>query len=244
MDEGFTSFGTAETMNHLKKTGLLGEAKAVENPFVGTFNGYKKFVESGLEEPLSTHADHFETNRAYGVAAYTKGSIFLRQLEYIIGEEAFAKGLLRYFNTWKFRHPNDNDFVRVMEKTSGIELDWYREYWVNSTHQPDYSIYEVEELEDGKSKIILVKDGPMPMPLDVLIEYTDGSSDLFNIPLRIMRGEKKIDNIRTFKYLPDWPWTHPVYTIVTDKLVKSVTIDPDQRMIDMNRDSNSWTSGL
>jgi len=242
MDEGFTSFGSTETMNYLKEKGMLGEtASPLANPFSGTYNGYKKFAASGLEEALSTHADHFRTNRAYGVAAYTKGAIFLRQLEYIIGEEAFAKGLLWYFNTWKFKHPNDNDFIRIMEKVSNIELDWYREYWVNSTHHPDYAVYDVEPHEDNKSKIIFVKDGKMPMPLDVLIEYVDGTNELYNIPLRIMRGEKKLDNGRTFNYMPDWPWTHPVYTVFTEKSVKAVTIDPDQRMIDMNRDNNTWT---
>lgn len=245
MDEGFTSFGSAETMNHLKQLGALGEsAKPVPNPFEGTFNGYIKFAQSGLEEPLTTHADHFATNRAYGVAAYTKGSVFLRQLEYIIGEEAFAKGLLRYFDEWKFKHPNDNDFVRIMEKSSGLELDWYREYWVNTTHQPDYAIYEVEPMENDKTKIILVKDGPMPMPLDVLVRYTDGTAELYNIPLRIMRGEKTKDNIRTYTYAPDWPWTHPVYTLMVDKPVKSVEIDPEYRMIDMDRENNSWSTGL
>jgi len=72
-------------------------------------------------------------------------------------------------------------------------------------------------------------------------EYVDGTNELYNIPLRIMRGEKKLDNGRTFNYMPDWPWTHPVYTVFTEKSVKAVTIDPDQRMIDMNRDNNTWT---
>ena len=245
MDEGFTSFATTETMNHLRRLGMFGESvKASPNPFEGTYNGYIKFAESGLAEAISTHADHFETNRAYGVGSYTKGSIFLRQLEYIIGEEDFAAGLLNYFETWKFKHPNPNDFIRVMEKESGLELDWFKEYWVNTTHHPDYAVYEVEPTDDGKQKIILVKDGVMPMPLDVLVRYTDGSAELYNIPLRIMRGEKNNDNNRTFSYAPDWPWTHPVYTLMVDKEVKSVEIDPDFRMIDTDRVNNSWSSGL
>ncbi len=243
MDEGFTSFGSTETMNHLRKLGMLGASKPSPSPFEGTYNGYLSFVESGRDEPLSTHADHFSSNRAYGVGSYTKGSIFMRQLEYIMGEEPFAKGLHRYFNTWKFKHPNPNDFIRVMEKTSGLELDWYKEYWINTTHHPDYAVYDVEGDSAGKYKVLLVNEGTMPMPLDVLVRYKDGTAELFNIPLRIMRGEKGKDNIRTFSYIPDWPWTHPVYTIEVNKEVEKVEIDPEFRMIDTNRENNTWTVG-
>lgn len=239
MDEGFTTFASAETMNYLKEKGLLGESKAVDNPHESNYNRYYNFISTGLDEALSTHADHYQTNSAYGTAAYSKGGIFLRQLEYIIGEEVFASGMLRYFNTWKFKHPNPNDFIRVMEKESGMELDWYKEYWINSTHHPDYAIYAVEPVED-KYKIIIVKDGVMPMPLDVEVQYMDGTSELINIPLQIMRGEKKMDGGRSFIYRPDWPWTHPVYTLVVDKVVKEVKIDPDHRMTDTNRDNNAW----
>jgi len=43
------------------------------------------------------------------------------------------KILLEYYREWKFKHPNANDFIRVAEKVSGIELQWYKEYWINST---------------------------------------------------------------------------------------------------------------
>ncbi|HFC00357.1 MAG TPA: M1 family peptidase, partial [Phaeodactylibacter sp.] len=125
MDEGFTSYASAETMNYLKAQGLLHGAQpaAAVDIHKSTYVGYNNIVTSGLEEPLITHADHFNTNYAYGVASYVKGAIFLHQLQYIIGQEAFDKGMLEYYNTWKFKHPNSNDFIRVMEKVSGLELD-------------------------------------------------------------------------------------------------------------------------
>ena len=48
-----------------------------------------------------------------------------------------------YYNSWKFRHPEPNDFIRVMEKTSGLELKWYLSYWVNTTKKIDYGIRNV-----------------------------------------------------------------------------------------------------
>ncbi len=65
-------------------------------------------------------------------ARITKVLLFLHQLEYVIGKSAFDQGMLDFFNTWKFKHPDDNDFIRVMENVSGLELDWYKEYMVYS----------------------------------------------------------------------------------------------------------------
>ena len=43
------------------------------------------------EEPLTTHADHFNTNLAYGNAVYSKGGVFFEQLGYITGAETCEK---------------------------------------------------------------------------------------------------------------------------------------------------------
>jgi Peptidase family M1 domain len=244
MDEGFTSYASADIMNYLKKEGLLGKMKPIDNPHESTIGGYVGFSKSGLEEPLSTHADHFISNSAYGVGSYVKGSVFLNQLSYIIGNEAFEKGILKYFNTWKFKHPNPNDFIRIMEKESGLELDWYKEYWINTTNTIDYAVKSVTK-ENKKTTIIeLEKIGVMPMPLDVVVTYKKGEQEVFNIPLRIMRGEKK-QEFENMKYTvaEDWPWTNPTYILeIPSKLknVEKVEIDPSIRMADVERENNSW----
>lgn len=236
MDEGFTSWASSNVMNHLREQGVL-PGNPADNPHRGSYIGYANFSQSGLEEPLIVHADHFTTNSAYGVASYVKGAVFLEQLKYIIGEEAFDEGMLRYFDTWKFKHPNSNDFIRIMEKQSAIELDWYREYWINTTHTIDYGIQKVES--DGRSAVaILEKVGVMPMPLDIAVELTDGSVKRFNIPLRIMRGHKPLGDAELAE---DWPWTHPTYELDLGekaKNIRKVIIDPDFDLADVDRDNN------
>ncbi len=239
MDEGFTSFATAEVMNMLKLRGLL-PGKGVDQP--QSHAGYFALAASGLEEPLSTHADHFQTSFAYWRSAYDKGKAFMAQMPYIIGEEAFARGLVEYFETWKFKHPNPNDFIRVMEKTSGLELDWYKEYMVNSTHVIDYGIVGVEDTLKGKSVVTLRREGVMPMPLDLEVTYADGSREIITIPLRIMRGSKPAESPGVpFRVAEDWPWTHPEYRLVLDVTpdqIKRVEIDPTRRMADTTPENN------
>ncbi len=235
MDEGFTSYGTVETQNWLADQGVIDYRKPSENFMKRTYNSYFEYMESGLAEPLTTHADHFYTNYGYGRAAYTKGAVFLAQMRYIVGEEAFRSGMLRYFNTWKFKHPNDNDFIRIMERESGLELDWYREYFVFTNKSTDYSVKEVETT-DGKSTISLENAGLMPMPLDVKVVMADGAEKLYSIPLRIMRGHKQAPGM---EFLPAWPWTNPEYRFEVDGTVSEVIIDPNEGLADLDRSNNS-----
>lgn len=233
MDEGFTSYASNRTMAH-----LFGS----NNPHASSYAGYFALVESGDEEPLTTHSDHYSTNRAYGLAAYAKGAVFLHQLSYIIGQEALDRGMQRYFNEWKFRHPTASSFKRVMEKTSGIELDWYFEYFVNSTRTIDYGIKSVEDKGEA-THVTLERDGLMPMPLDVLVTYQDGRQELFYIPLRIMRGEKENERDINRTALQDWPWTYPTYLmVIPDEFdnIEKIEIDTSMRMADVNRSNNTY----
>jgi len=161
---------------------------------------------------LTTHADHFNTNFAYGQAAYSKGAVFLSQIEYIIGKEAFDRGMLRYFDEWAFRHPNDNDFIRIMEKESGLELDWYREYFVQSTKSINYAIDKVSK-EKKKTTVNLKRIGLMPMPVDLVVTKTNGEKVYITIPLQMMRGAKAKDGDTKYEVYPDWPWTNESYTL-------------------------------
>jgi hypothetical protein len=222
MDEGFTSY-----ISNKAEDLILKEAK--ENPHSGSYKGYNYVVSNNIEEPLSTHADRYNTNTAYGVASYSKGNIFLSQLEYVIGAENVADGLKKYFVDFSFKHPTPNDVKRSMEKVSGIHLDWYLNEWTQTIHTIDYGIKSVDE-----KNITLERIGQMPMPIDLEVTYTDGSKENFNIPLRMMRGNKPT----SATVLEDWAWANPVYSFSVSKNVKSVTIDKSKLMADVNDENN------
>lgn len=236
MDEGFTSYADELVMEH-----LFGEE---EFPHSGSYASYFRIVRDGEEEAMDTHADHFTSNRAYDVASYSKGAVFVNQLRYIVGNEAFDRGMKRYFHTWKFKHPTGKDFLRVMEKESGMVLDWYYEYFIHTTKTIDYGITSV--IGEGSSTYVtLRRHDLMPMPLDITVTYSDNSKEEFYIPLRIMRGEKpdkQPDIERTV--LKDWPWVYPSYTFEIDEpaaSIQSIEIDPSQRLADINRENNTFS---
>ena len=237
MDEGYTEYATSLTEGHVfdRKVNWQND---------GSYRGYFALAKSGREEPMSTHSDQYQTNFAYSLAAYSKGSVSLVQLGYVIGEKVRSTGLKKYFDQWKFKHPDLNDFVRVMEKESGLELDWYYDFFVNSTHTIDYAIESVDEVE-GKTEVTLSRIGGMPMPMDIYITLKDGSKKIYYAPLSIMRGEKPNETELERVVLPDWPWTHPNYTFTIDQPaneIKSVVIDESGLLADIARKNNVWNN--
>ena len=134
MDEGFTEYASSKTMAHLFPDTEKGD------PHASSYKSYFNITAAGKDEPMSTHGDHFTTNYAYGVNSYSKGEMFVAQLRAVIGDKTVNKGMLSYFNTCRFKHPTPVDFERVMERESGVELDWYFDEWINTTRTLDYSV--------------------------------------------------------------------------------------------------------
>jgi hypothetical protein len=237
MDEGFTSFASNITMDY-----LMNEERSY-NPHGRSYAGYFRQARSGEEEPLTTHADMYHTNASYGINAYSKGAVFLGQLAYIIGQENLMKGMRRFYNEWKFKHPTDIDLIRVLEKVSGIQLGWYQLNFVNTTNQVDYGINQVSET-NGQTIVTLERVKDMMMPVDLYVEYQDGSTEILYIPLRIMRGEKPVENEEVARITMEaWPWTYPQYTLKINRPVseiKRMEIDPTQRMADIDRSNNVY----
>ncbi|MFY0712168.1 M1 family metallopeptidase [Seonamhaeicola sp. NFXS20] len=222
MDEGFTSYISDLAMNEIMEQNIT-------NPFKNAYKAYIYLANSDSQQPLTTHADRYHYNQVYGISAYNKGEVFLAQLGYVIGEENLKKTLKQYFKDWAFKHPTPNDFIRVAEKVSGLELDWYLTDFTQTTNTIDYAIKQVE----GNS-ITLERIGLMPMPIDLTVTYTDGSTEDFYIPLQMMRGEKPTNAT----IIKDWAWAYPTYTFKAAKEVKSVKIDPSELMADVNKTNN------
>nr|WP_235982367.1 M1 family metallopeptidase [Gelidibacter maritimus] len=233
VDEGFTSYIQDRALDAISETNS-------DNPFAGSYRSYIAMANSDREQPLTTHADRFAYNRAFSVASYVKGALFLSQLGYIMGEDNLNKTLKQYYKEWAFKHPKPMDFIRVAEKVSGLELDWYLTDWAQTTNTIDYAIKNVES-EDHKTTVTLERIGLMPMPLDLEITYTDGSKSAYHIPLRMTRGAKPTPDSTTV--LSNWAWAYPTYTFDIDKkksAIATITIDPRGYMADVNRENNEF----
>ncbi len=247
MDEGFVSFATTEIKNYMGANGLIFSPRADETGYEQQLSDYRFIANSGYEEAMNTPANFFQTSTAYYLSAYTKGELFLKQMEYILGKKSFDLGLKTYYETWKFRHPKPDDFQKIMEKTSGIELDWYFHFWLGTTHYIDLEV-AVDTSTEGLFHIYLMNKGKILMPVDLLVEYTEGVSTLFYIPVDLMQWPKDPDEDvqygQSMRFIMDpWAWPYVTYVIElslgADEISK-VTIDPGKRLVDLKPENNVW----
>jgi len=238
MDEGFTTYAQNLVLDSLFKRNRL-------NPHQRSMQSYIGNALSGNEEPLSTGADHYETNRAYGSNAYSKGCVFLVQLSDIVGQETFSRAMISYYNQWKFKHPTPQDFKRVMEKASGMELDWYFDAWIGTTKTIDYGIHTVHS--NGKKTIVEIERiGELAMPVELVVKSDKGTQYIY-IPLETMRGAKPApeglkDN---WKQEKDWPWVYPFYKVQLDmplESIQSIQLNPFDKIADSNPKNDLFPS--
>ena len=222
MDEGFTEYFGELAGSHILNYSFKDKTKSV-------YDVYRYLAKSGQEQPQTTHADRFNFRQAYSISAYYKGYVFLAQLAYVIGKENQEKTIKKYFEDFAFTHPVPNDIIRTAEKVSGLELDWYLMDFAQTTNTIDYGVKAIEG-----STVTLERIGLMPMPIDLTVTYTDGSTEDFYIPLQMMRGEKPT----SAHIIKDWAWAYPTYSFKTNKPVQSVIIDPSGLMADINLVNN------
>ena len=235
MDEGFTSY-----ICTLAEDLIIEENKPF--PLEDSYAGYLYLATSGIEMPQSTNANRYNHNMAYESTAYDKGAVFLAQLGYIIGPRALANTLKEYYQKFKFTHPTPNDFRRVAEHMSNIQLKWYLTDWTQTTNRIDYSIDSIEK-KGEKTHVFLKRKELMPMPLDVLVNYKDGTQEVFYIPIALMRGTKENPYAVKWSILEDWSWANPNYDFFIDRPldgIESIIIDPTFLMADIDRSDNFY----
>ena len=230
MDEGFTEYITSLSENYVNN-------KTPEFPHKSSYDRYYLLASSGFEQAQTTHSDRYDYNFAYGASAYSKGSVFLSQLGYIIGKKNLDKTLKRYYEEFKFKHPTPNDFKRVAEKVSDLELEWYLNEWTRTPHKIDYGI-DVSLLELQRV-ITLKRKARIPMPIEVVVSYEDGSSDMYYIPNDLLQGYKSFEN--NVYLMEPWNWASTEYEfeVQGNKKVVKVEIDPSKRIADVNQMDNS-----
>lgn len=240
MDEGFTTFISDLAMLSILKEDELSDT----NPFGSTYNSYYNLISLNIEEPQTTHADRYAFNRTYSVGSYSKGSIFLTQLSYLIGWDTMMKTLKTYYNDYKFTHPTPNDFKRTAERVSGAVLDWYLVDWTQTTNTIDYAIESVQEKEADSTLINLKRIGRIGMPLDILVVYEDESMETFYVPFSSMHWVKPNPYPELERtVLNDWGWANPNYSFSIPKPkkdIKQILIDPSQFMADVNQENNLY----
>lgn len=235
MDEGFAEYITSLAEETVQNSFSEFPHKSSYDRYYALSRFQAQNSGLDLEQPQTVHSDRWNWNFAYGASSYSKGSVFLSQLGYIIGRKNLAKTIKRYYNEFKFKHPTPNDFKRVAEKVSDLELEWYLNDWTRTTSKVDYDV----SLYDPTSRSVTLKrKASIPMPLEIEVSFVDGSAALYYVPIDLMQGVKSFDG--NIIVLNAWAWAAPEYSFLIEgkKKVVKIEIDPSKRLADIDQKGN------
>jgi len=216
MDEGFNTF-----INHYSGLAYGKYPAKLRNRL-----SFVNKLTDDRREPSKTSPDVAQTYNL-GFSAYRKPATGLFMLrESVLGHDRFDFAFKNYIKKWAFKHPRPIDFFNAMENASGEELDWFWKSWFYGTGNIDQAVIGVSYLKnDPKNGAIikLLNNGEVVMPLNMVLEDSEGSKTKIKIPVEFwMRGDFA-------KYKAN----------TTTKIVK-VTIDPDELYPDIDLSNNVW----
>lgn len=134
--------------------------------------------------PIRQHLGNLNNaGSLYGDIIYHKAPIMMRQLEALLGEEAFRKGMARYMAAYPYGNADWNDLIAILDEASPMDLKNWSEVWVHTSGRPifqsDISVSDgkiqkfelTQEAEDGDSRL-------WPQVFEISLHYADSVKTL------------------------------------------------------------------
>lgn len=180
-------------------------------------------------DPIMTAPDVVQ-RRNLGREAYYKPGLGLHILrDVILGQDRFDYALRTYFKRWSYKHPTPYDFFRSIEDASGEDLGWFWKAWFYNNYKLDQAVREVDYVDGDPAKgaLITIENlDRMAMPVPMAITESNGKVHNLTLPVEIwQRGGE---------------WT---FQLDSESTLKSIVIDPERRLPDMNPANNAWPLG-
>jgi hypothetical protein len=216
MDEGW-----ATTFELLIGTADLGKKRAEEL--------YKQFrvrdwiQTSSAEQDIAiiTPGDAL-TGGGLGNNEYGKASLGYLAVKDLLGDDLFKKCLHEYMSRWNGKHPIPWDFFNTFNDASGKNLNWFWDNWFFSSSYIDLSLKNVKA-SGNRYNLIIENIGGMAVPVNIVMNYKDGSSDTIHQTPVIWAKDQKRANL----------------AVTAKKEIASISLDGGIFM-DANTNDNTW----
>lgn len=218
MDEGFNTF-----INYYSNVDFYGEEAQRTARLSGDYIAERMRPPEG-ERPIYTYPDRLPRS-ALGFLAYRKPGMGLRLLrEVVLGPERFDEAFKAYIQRWAYKHPQPADFFRTIEDVAGEDLAWFWRGWFLSTDALDQAVAAVTTRRDTTT-ISVANRGGLVMPARVAVTFADGTAETLHVPVEA------------------WTTTDTFDLVVPRGDVRTVTLDPEAMLPDVDRANNTWRAG-
>jgi hypothetical protein len=153
----------------------------------------EKTAGSEIDLPITTLSTEISTS--YFINSYPKPAMGYLFVKDMLGDETFDRGLHYYIQQWHGKHPMPLDFFNCMNIGSGKNLNWFWKKWFYDDGIPDLGISKV--LQSGNQKQIIIESiGTKPVPVDLTISFTDGSTKKIHQSMAIWEKGNKTTTLK------------------------------------------------
>lgn len=182
---------------------------------------YLALLKSEFDEPIVQPLADSDAVNGLAIRTYSKGYLVLRALEAILGEEDMQRFLLAAHREWVGRVTTVEALQALAEQASGQDLSLFFDDWVRGIAQSDAAVHGLRSVPgDGTYAVEIDITAPHPaFPLVVQAELEDGTTVRRTLDPGCCDG--------------------PVLWETASRVV-SITVDPDERLPDINRFNNHW----
>ncbi|WP_405518264.1 M1 family aminopeptidase [Spirosoma sp. KNUC1025] len=168
----------------------------------------------------------------YSMLTYTKTATWMRTLEGLVGKPVMDEIMQTYFIRWKFKHPNGQNFIDIVNELVpkrlgskyGTDMNWFFEQALYGDNVFDYELLSIKNQinEERPQTVITVRrNGDGKIPVDVLVHFKNGKERLF-----FWDGKARQHQ----------------FTLTENADVLWATVDPKQKIyMDTNLNNNSLT---
>jgi hypothetical protein len=190
---------------------LIGRA---ENGTAAADEFYRKFrVNNWINNPstaqdLPVITPSSELKAGYGNNSYGKASLSYLALKDMLGDELFKKCLHTYMDRWHSKHPIPWDYFNTMSNASGQDLTWFFQNWFFTNNYIDLALTKADKTAQGTT-ITLKNVGGFAVPVDLKVDYADGSTETLHRTPELWRANQQQASI----------------TIPASKAVRAVSLD-------------------
>lgn len=188
LSEGFASYFEALFYEHLEGTAALRKIMAA---YAARIEGYAKARSAPVIDPGQQ-----DLMLKLNPITYEKGAWVLHMLRGMLGDETFFKGIRRYYELYRDGNAVTEDFRKIMEYASGMDLSGFFRQWVYQPAMPEYRVSW--RWDDTRREAIVdvrqvQKEGLFDMPVEIAFSLEDrrekhrfqvaGPSQTIRVPL-------------------------------------------------------------
>lgn len=134
LNEGFATF-----MEGVYYESAFGKAEA-DYHYYQDYNSYMNEDTTKYRRPIVFNRYDYPFD-LFDAHTYPKGGLTLRMLRYMLGDEAFWRGMNYYTNKFAFKNVETNDFKNALEESSGQNLDWFFDQWLYKAGYPEFDVH-------------------------------------------------------------------------------------------------------